>query len=272
MHPVRARDLEDALSLAEKQKRVSLTFGRNAASLPWGGNAKSLMVNDTHGEAKMKDNVIMHGGSDSTAEVQKLPTLDSHVKRTTSSATKVAILHVAPTNQAFITILDTQSSHERMRAEGIQSQLSASTSPPSLVTSEPRMRGDGIPSPLSASTIPPSLVTSGPRMRGEGIPSPLSASTNPPSLVTSGPRIRGEGIPSPLSVSTTPPRLVTSWHKQASKERGEGIPGTLSASTTAPMIDTVARCASLEIVVTPKVVKGRYSIFLMLPWCVVREE
>jgi len=247
MHPVRSRDLEDALSFEEKQKRVSLTFGRNAVSLPWGGNAQSLTVNHRHGEVKMKDNLIRHGGSDSTAEGQKLPTLDSHVKRTTSSATKVAILHVAPTNQALITILDTQSSHESMRAEGIQS-------------------------PLSASTIPPSLVTSGPRMRGEGIPSPLSAATNPPSLVTSGPRMRGEGISSPLSVPTTQPRLVTSWHKQASKERGEGIPGTLSASTTPQMLDTVERCASLEVVVTPKVVKGRYSILLMLPWCVVREE
>jgi hypothetical protein len=66
--------------------------------------------------------------------------------------------------------------------------------------------------------------------------------------------------------------LVTSWQKQASKERGEGIPGTLSASTTPQMLDTVERCASLEVVVTPKVVKGRYSILLMLPWCVVREE
>ena len=82
----RASDLEDALSDAEKQKRVSLTFGRNASSLPWGRNTKSLI-------AKMKDNVIRHGGSDSTAEGQKLPTLDSHIKRTTSSASKVAILH-----------------------------------------------------------------------------------------------------------------------------------------------------------------------------------
>ena len=90
---IRASDLEDALSLAEKQKRVSLTFGRNAASLPWGRNAKNLMEKHAIGEAKMKDNVIRHAGSDSTAEGQKLPTLDSHVKRTTSSATKVAILH-----------------------------------------------------------------------------------------------------------------------------------------------------------------------------------
>ena len=82
----RASDLADALSVAEKQKRVSLSFGENAASLPWGRNTKSLI-------AKMKDNVIRHGGSDSTAEGQKLPTLDSHVKRTMSSATKVAILH-----------------------------------------------------------------------------------------------------------------------------------------------------------------------------------
>jgi hypothetical protein len=85
--------LEDALSLAEKQKRVSLTFGRNAASLPWGRNAKSMMDNHALGEAKIhKDNVIRHGGSDSTAEGQKLPTLDSHLKRTTRSATKVSIL------------------------------------------------------------------------------------------------------------------------------------------------------------------------------------
>ena len=82
----RASDLEDALSDAEKLKRVSLTFGGNAASLPCGRNTKSLI-------AKMKDNVIRHGGSDSTAEGQKLPTLDSHIKRTTSSASKVAILH-----------------------------------------------------------------------------------------------------------------------------------------------------------------------------------
>ena len=89
---VRASDLEDALSLAEKQKRVSLTFGRNASSLHWGRNTKSMMDNHTLGQGKMKDNVIRHGGSDSTAEGQKLPTLDSHVKRTTRSATKVAIL------------------------------------------------------------------------------------------------------------------------------------------------------------------------------------
>ena len=81
-HPTsfRASGLEDALSDAEKQKRITLTFGRNAASLPWGKIRKAC-------------NVIRHGGSDSTAEGQKLPTLDYHVKRTTSSATKVAILH-----------------------------------------------------------------------------------------------------------------------------------------------------------------------------------
>ena len=89
----RASDLEDALSDAEKQKRVFLTFGRNSASLPWGRNTKGMVDNHTLGEAKMKDNVTRHGGSDSTAEGQKLPALDNHVKRTTSSATKVAILH-----------------------------------------------------------------------------------------------------------------------------------------------------------------------------------
>jgi hypothetical protein len=89
---VRASDLEDALSLAEKQKRVSLTFGRNAASLHGGRRTKSMMDNRTLGQEKMKDNEIRHGGNDSKEEGQTLPTLDSHVKRTTRSATKVAIL------------------------------------------------------------------------------------------------------------------------------------------------------------------------------------
>jgi hypothetical protein len=89
----RASDLEDALIHAEKQKRVSLTFGRNAASLHLGKNAKSMMDNNTFREEKIqKDNVIRHGGSESTAEGQKLPTLDSHVKRTMRIPTKVAIL------------------------------------------------------------------------------------------------------------------------------------------------------------------------------------
>ena len=84
--------MEDALSLAEKQKRVSLTFGRNAASFYGGRRTKSMMDNRTLGQEKMKDNVNRHSGSDSTEERQKLPTLDSHVKRTTWSATKVALL------------------------------------------------------------------------------------------------------------------------------------------------------------------------------------